>query len=106
MPSKQHIENEKSGQQGTNEPWKKPGQTSQDPAIKPPDEPRTDKDQKTAKTTAGAVLQAEAILAAYIEPGPRDCEQTINKLLDVIDTDRVIDAAEKIAGRATYGQRH
>lgn len=48
MTSKQHIENEKSGQQGTNEPWKKPGQTSQDPKIQPPDEPRTAKDQKTA----------------------------------------------------------
>ncbi len=103
MTSKQHIENEKSGQQGTNEPWKKPGQNSQDPTIKPPDEPRT---QKTATTTAKAVLQAEAILADYIEPGPRDCEQTINKLLDVIDTDIVIDAAETIAGRTTYGQRH
>lgn len=71
MPSKQHIENEKTGQQGTHEPWKKPGQTSQDPNIKPPDEPRTEKDQKTAQTTAGAVLHAEAILANYIEPGPR-----------------------------------
>lgn len=48
MPSKQHVENEKSGQQGTHEPWKKPGQSSQDPNTSPPNEPRTDKDQKTA----------------------------------------------------------
>jgi hypothetical protein len=48
MTSKQHIENEKTGQQGTNEPWKKPGQSSQDPNTKPPNEPRTDKDQKTS----------------------------------------------------------
>ena len=48
MPSKQHVENEKSGQQGTHEPWKKPGQSSKDPKSNPPQEPRTDKDQKTA----------------------------------------------------------
>lgn len=104
MPSKQHTENEKSGQQGTHEPWKKPGQSSQDPNIKPPDEPRTDTDQKTAKTSAEAILRAEAILADYIAPGPRDCEKTINALLDVIDTDKVIGAAEAIESR--HERRH
>ena len=42
-------ENERSGQQGTNEPWKRPGQSSQNPSDKPPNpRPRREKDNETS----------------------------------------------------------
>ena len=42
-------ENEKTGQQGTNEPWKRPGQSSQNPSQKPPQpRPRRDEDNETS----------------------------------------------------------
>jgi hypothetical protein len=42
-------QNEKTGQQGTNEPWKRPGQSSQDSALKPPQpRPRRDEDNETS----------------------------------------------------------
>jgi hypothetical protein len=47
--AKQAEENIKTGQQGTHEPWKRPGQSSQDPAQKPPEpRPRRDTDNSTA----------------------------------------------------------
>ena len=36
MPTKQHEKNIETGQQGTHEPWKKPGQASQDTSPKVP----------------------------------------------------------------------
>jgi hypothetical protein len=50
-----------------------------------------------------AVATAQKVLGEYIEPGPRDCEQTINKLLDVLDDQKVAEAVEgsyalKLAG--------
>jgi hypothetical protein len=44
-------ENVKSGQQGTNKPWERPGQTSHNPNDKAPqkkDRERTQKDNETA----------------------------------------------------------
>lgn len=42
-------DNVKTGQQGTNEPWKRPGQSSQNPAQNPPPpRPRRDKDNETS----------------------------------------------------------
>jgi hypothetical protein len=42
-------ENEKTGQQGTNEPWKRPGQASQNPSDKGPNtRARREKDNETA----------------------------------------------------------
>jgi hypothetical protein len=47
--AKQAEENIKTGQQGTHEPWKRSGQSSQDPAQKPPEpRPRRDTDNSTA----------------------------------------------------------
>ncbi|MGY4629867.1 hypothetical protein [Bradyrhizobium sp. USDA 4486] len=37
------------------------------------------------RRVAKALEDAQGILARYVEPGPRDCEQTINQLLDVLD---------------------
>jgi hypothetical protein len=47
--SKQEQENIDTGQQGTHEPWKRPGQSSQDPAQDPPNpRERRDSDNSTA----------------------------------------------------------
>ena len=42
-----------------------------------------------------AVKEAQAILARYVEPGPRDAENTINDLLAVLDDERLIHAMEE-----------
>ena len=42
-----------------------------------------------------AVTSAQKVLGEYIEPGPRDCEQTINKLLDVLDDRKVANAVKR-----------
>ena len=47
-----------------------------------------DPEQRLAK----ALEDAQGILARHVEPGPRDCEQTINKLLDVLDDEAVVQA--------------
>ena len=52
-----------------------------------------------------AVEQARAILASYVEPGSRDCNRTINNLLNVLDDQELIEAMEREdaqgAGRTT-----
>jgi hypothetical protein len=47
-----------------------------------------DPEQRVAK----ALEDAQGILARHVEPGPRDCEQAINKLLDVLDDEAVVQA--------------
>ena len=42
-----------------------------------------------------AVVKAQSILARYVEPGPRDCENTINELMDVLDDENVVEAVEE-----------
>ena len=44
------------------------------------------------RRVAKALEDAQGILARHVEPGPRDCEQTINKLLDVLDDETVVQA--------------
>jgi hypothetical protein len=44
------------------------------------------------KRVLRAMAEAQGILARHVEPGPRDCEQTINKLLDVLDDEAVVQA--------------
>ncbi|MHC2276476.1 hypothetical protein ACVME8_003087 [Bradyrhizobium diazoefficiens] len=51
------------------------------------------------KQVLQAVEQAQAILARYVEPGARDCERTINDLLDVLDLDQVVAAVEELEMR-------
>lgn len=46
------------------------------------------------KRVTQAVEQAQSILARYVEPGPRDCESTINELMDVLDDEAVVEAVE------------
>ncbi|GGI30824.1 hypothetical protein [Bradyrhizobium guangdongense] len=51
------------------------------------------------KQVLEAVERAQAILASYVEPGERDCERTINDLLDVLDRDQVVAAVEELERR-------
>jgi hypothetical protein len=54
-----------------------------------------------------AVTSAQKVLGEYIEPGPRDCEQTINKLLDVLDDQKVAEAVESsYALKVTGGENN
>jgi hypothetical protein len=46
------------------------------------------------KRVLQAVQEAQGILARHVEPGPKDCEQTINQLLDVLDDEAVVQAIE------------
>lgn len=39
-----------------------------------------------------AVLRTRGILAQYIEPGPRDCGQTLARLFAIFDDDRLTNA--------------
>lgn len=51
------------------------------------------------KEVLAAVERAQAILASYVEPGERDCERTINDLLDVLDRDQVVAAVDELESR-------
>ncbi|MCP3395287.1 hypothetical protein NLM27_41890 [Bradyrhizobium sp. CCGB12] len=47
------------------------------------------------KRVAKAVEQAQGILARYVEPGPRDCEDTVSELMVVLDDEGVVEAVEE-----------
>ena len=47
-------------------------------------------------TLKNAVKQAGDILADYLQPGPRDCEETLDRLIIALDNDAVASAAEEI----------
>ena len=49
-----------------------------------------------------AVKEAQAILARYVEPGPRDSEKTINDLLAVLDDERLVKAMEEEDERQSH----
>ena len=44
---------------------------------------------------ATAVRDAQVVLSAYVEPGFRDPERTINELFNVLDDYQLIEALEK-----------
>ncbi|WP_271501570.1 hypothetical protein [Bradyrhizobium sp. CCBAU 11357] len=48
------------------------------------------------RRVAKALEYAQAILARYVEPGRRDCEQTINQLLNVLDEEAAVQAVEEL----------
>ena len=48
------------------------------------------KDQVT--TLMEAVRQAQAVLAEYLEPGPRNAERTLSALLEILDDKEVVTA--------------
>jgi hypothetical protein len=50
---------------------------------------------KPEKRVTAAVEKAQEILAQYVEPGPRNCETTINELMDVLDN-QLIEAVDEV----------
>jgi hypothetical protein len=51
---------------------------------------------KPQKRVTDAVGKAQDILAHDVEPDPRDCETTINQLMDVLDDTQLIDAVDEV----------
>jgi hypothetical protein len=51
---------------------------------------------KPDKQVAAAVEKAQRILGEYVDPGPRDCELTINRLMDVLDDGQLIEAVDEV----------
>jgi len=60
---------------------------------------------KPEKRVTDAVEKAQDILAQYVEPGPRDCENTINQLMDVLDDSQLIEAVEEVKDGRSQEQR-
>jgi hypothetical protein len=50
---------------------------------------------KSEKRITDAVEKAQDILAHYVEPGPRNCENPINQLMDVLDDGQLIEAPDE-----------
>lgn len=59
-----------------------------------------------------AVKEAQAILARYVEPGPPDCQNTMNDLLAVLDDERLVQAmgggkmSDNLVGRLGHPKVH
>jgi hypothetical protein len=51
---------------------------------------------KPEKQVTDAVEKAQSILADYIHPGPRDCEETVQKLITVLDDGSLIEAVDEV----------
>ena len=45
-----------------------------------------------------AVREAQHVLAGYIEPGPRDADATINRLLTILDRNDLVAAVDRVEG--------
>jgi len=52
-----------------------------------------------------AIKEAQAILARYVEPGLRDCQNTINDLLTVLDDERLVQGVEEEDERQSHQTR-
>jgi len=48
--------------------------------------------------------KAGRIIGEYIEPGPRDAEQTLSRLIAVLETQDLARAIERVAGGEMKGQ--
>jgi predicted transcriptional regulator len=51
------------------------------------------------KQVLNALERALGILSRYVEPDERDCERTVNELLDVLDRDEVVAAVDEMQMR-------
>jgi len=58
------------------------------------------------ESTIDPIEAARRILGEYIAPGSRDCNQTINRLLAVLDNDAIIEAVDEVKdGRSEEERR-
>jgi hypothetical protein len=48
------------------------------------------------KRITTAVRDAQLLLAGHIELGPRDCEKTINELMNILDDYQLLEALESV----------
>jgi hypothetical protein len=61
---------------------------------------------KPEKEVLEAVEKAQRILGEYVQPGPRDCEQTINNVMSVLDDNSVNEAVDELKdGRSEEERR-
>ena len=51
-----------------------------------------------AELIVRAVREAQLLLAGYLEPGHRDCEATINRLLAILDRNDLVAAIDRLEG--------
>lgn len=51
-----------------------------------------------------AVLRAQGVLADYIEPGPRDCAQTLSRLYAIFADDKLTKAVDILNLEAIYAE--
>jgi hypothetical protein len=49
-----------------------------------------------------AMDDAQQVLHGYIEPGPRDAQQTLQRMIEILDRDDVVAARERMS--RGYGQ--
>jgi hypothetical protein len=60
---------------------------------------------KPEQRVTDAVEKAQDILAHYVEPGPRNCENTINQLMDVLDDSQLIEAVDEVKDERSEEER-
>jgi hypothetical protein len=48
-----------------------------------------------------AVAKAQTIIARYINPGKRDCEETVNALAETLDDEKVVRAMKEGEGESS-----
>jgi Metallo-beta-lactamase superfamily len=56
---------------------------------------------RDAETVAKALLDLETFLGAYLQPGDRDADETLTKIIELLDRRDVVLAASRIV--ASYG---
>lgn len=58
-----------------------------------------EKRMKDQEIVLRAMRDAREVLGAYIEPGERDCEKTIDWLFNILNDERVVDAIDRLDRR-------
>ncbi len=58
---------------------------------------------RDTETVAKALLELEAFLGAHLQSGDKDAEETLHKIINLLDRMDVVAAAERIV--AGYGLR-
>lgn len=46
-----------------------------------------------------AMKAVRANLGSYVEPGPRDCEEAIDRILKIVDREDIVAAVDRLDGR-------
>lgn len=46
-----------------------------------------------------AMKAVRAILGSYVEPGPRDCEEAVSRILKIVDREDIVNAVDRLDRR-------